>query len=169
MKFTFDFKAFTLDLAAIERDILKDLRFYNKAAGQHWLKAVWQGTPIPVWSGASRATFQKLASALGTSIPIGYIPDPDGDKIALGRSLSEGSVEEDKKEMYVGFRYGTSLRHLHFNEYNLATAGPYPRPYTNNVRFTPYKFQSKAAKVWREYAKKVKLSNPYDFLKTRPM
>ena len=168
MKFTFDFRGMELDLAAYEDYLLKSLGFDNKIAGQKWLNEILKGTPIPTWSGASRATFQKLAAALGTSVPIGFTPAP-ADRTALGNALSEGEVIEDKKKAYVGFRYSTSLLHLHYNEYNQATAGRYPRPYSNNVRFTPYRFQGRAQKVWEEYAKKVRLPDPYRFIKTRAL
>lgn len=166
MKFICDFVGISLDIEAYREKVLKELRWENGTAGRKWLNEVIKGTPIPTWSGASRATFEKLATALGTSVPIGHIRAP-ADRTALGRSLSDGEVIEDKGEVYVGFRYSTNLLHLHYNEYNKATAGRYPRPYSNNVRFTPYKFQARAQKVWVEHAKKVRLPNPLEYIKER--
>ena len=165
MKFDFDFRYISFSLRQYEKELMKQLRTDNRIAGQKWLMEVTKGTPIPTWSGASRGTFQKLASALGTSVPIGFVRGP-ADLSHRGNALSEGEVIEDKKEAYVGFRYSTSLLHLHYNEYNRAVAGKYPRPYSNNVRFTPYKFQGRAERVRREYAKKVKLPDPYRFIHT---
>jgi len=68
---------------------------------------------------------------------------------------------------YVGFVYETDLRYLAYNEYNAAVAGPFPQPFSNNVRFTPYHFQSRAAEAWQAIAKTAKLPNPYRYLAKR--
>jgi len=169
MKFTTDFTAIGLNLSAYKRVLLNHLRNINERAGQAWMHAVVNETPIPTWSGASRATFQKLASELGTSVPIGPIRAKK-DRIALGKGSAAGSgVIEDKVTMYVGFEYKTSLRYLAYNEYNKAVKGPPPQPYSNNVRFTPYNFQSRGLTAWKRIAKTAKLPNPFRYLTKRKM
>lgn len=169
MNFETEFYEITLDVDAYKRELLKYLRDINERAGQVWIDTVVNKTPIPTWSGASRATFQKLASELGTSVPIGPRKSIK-DRVPLGRSTSTKSgVLEDKKDMYVGFLYSTNLRYLRYNEYNNATAGPPPQPFSNNVRFTPYGFQEKGAKAWQEIANKAELPDPYKYLSRKRM
>jgi len=169
MKFTTDFYWMDLDLDAYKRALLSALRNINERAGKAWINEAVNKTPIPTWSGASRATFQKLAAELGTSVPIGPIRSRK-NRVALGLSVSAGSgVLEDKDDGYAGFIYDTNLRYLAYNEYNLAVAGPPPQPFSNNVRFTPYNFQSRAQAAWLAVAKTAKLPDPYRYLKKRKM
>jgi hypothetical protein len=169
MKFTTSFVSLGLNVSAYRRVLLNALRNINERAGQAWIDAVVNETPIPTWSGASRATFQKLAGELGTSVPIGPIRAKK-DRTALGRESSDGSgVSEDESRPYAGFTYQTSLRYLAYNEYNKAVKGPPPQPYSNNVRFTPYKFQARGLKAWKRVAKTAKLPNPFRYLTKRKM
>jgi hypothetical protein len=167
MTFKTAFYAMNLDVAGYSKTLLKYLRSINEKAGQAWIDTAVNKTPIPTWSGASRATFVKLASELGTSVPIGPIR-PKKDRTNLGRATSARStVIEDPPKGYAGFVYATSLRYLAYNEYNLATAGPPPQPFSDHVRFTPYNFQSRAQTAWLKVAVKAKLPNPLKHLKKR--
>lgn len=171
MEFTTDFYAMSFDMKGYRLSVLKYLRDLNEKAGKAWLNAVVRDTPIPTWSGASRATFQKLATELGTSVPIGPIRAKKS-RVSLGRESSSGSGVEERNtptDLYVGFIYHTTLRYLAYNEYNLAVKGPPPQPYSNNVRFTPYHFQGRAALAWEDVAKTAKLPNPYRYLNARKM
>lgn len=167
MRLEADLKIMIFDHAGYDRVLLNALRNLNERAGKAWIKAAVDGAPIPTWSGASRATFQKLASELGTSVPIGPIRARK-NRVALGRATSAGSgvVEEPG---FVGFKYETDLRYLRYNEYNRAVAGLPPQPYSDNVKFTPYNFQSRAQAAWLAEAKKAKLPNPYRYLRTRTL
>jgi len=114
---------------------LNALENVNERAGQAWIAEAIDNTPIPTWSGASRATFEKLASELGTSVMYG--PQRSyKDRRALGRSTSAGSGvvrKMDGNNVYIGFAYETDLRYLAYNEYNRAVPGPEPQPWSNNV------------------------------------
>lgn len=167
MKFTTEFKSVRLNLAAYRKEMLDALRNLNEKAGQAWIDAVVNQTPIPTWSGASRATFQKLAGELGTTVPIGPIRAKKS-RVSLGRATSAGSGVAERAN-YVGFVYETDLRFLAYNEYNQAVAGPPPQPYSNNVRFTPYNFQSRAYSAWAQVAKTAKLPSPWKYLVVRKM
>lgn len=159
--------SFDFNLASYNSVLLNTLRNLNERAGKAWIHAAVDETPIPTWSGASRATFQKLATELGTSVPIGPIKARK-NRVALGRSTSAKSgVFENKQNMEVGFVYETDLRYLAYNEYNKAIPGLPPQPFSNRVRFTPYNFQIKALKAWEEIAEKAKLPNPYRYLNIR--
>lgn len=167
MKFTTEFKSLYLNLAAYRKAMLNALRNLNERAGQAWIDAAVNQTPIPTWSGASRATFQKLAGELGTTVPIGPIRARKS-RVSLGKVTSAGSGVVERKG-YAGFVYETDLRFLAYNEYNKAVAGSPPRPYSNNVRFTPYNFQSRAYSAWKKVAATAKLPAPYHYLTRRKM
>jgi hypothetical protein len=164
MKFKAEFYTMHLNMGAYEKAMLKALRKYNERAGRAWIHTAVDMTPIPTWSGASRATFQKLASELGTSVPIGSLRTKS--RVSLGRSTSAGSGIIENKS-YVGFQYSTNLRYLAYNEYNAARAGTPPAPFSNNVRFTPYGFQDRARSAWEDVAKTAELLNPYKYLNKR--
>lgn len=167
IKLNFEFYGMVLDEAAYRKAMINALRNLNERAGQAWINAAVRMTPIPTWSGASRATFQKLASELGTSVPIGPIVAKK-DRTALGRSVSATSgVWEENGGEVVGFTYETNLRYLHYNEYNLAVKGPPPQPFSNNVRFTPYHFQDRAKDAWELEVKKGKLPEITNYIKAR--
>jgi hypothetical protein len=69
--------------------------------------------------------------------------------------------------MYAGFEYRTTLQGLIYNEYNKAVKGPYPQPWSDNVRNTPYNFQVLGEAAWRHFAVKVKLLNPLRYIKKK--
>lgn len=167
MKFTAEFYDIRLMLGEYRETLMSALVNANERAGQAWINATVKGVPIPTWGGASRATFQKLAFELGTSVPIG--PIRGHNTVASGLSHSVGSgVEIDGSELYAGFVYTTTLRGLIYNEYNKAVKGPYPQPWSNNVRNTPYNFQNAGEKAWLQVAKTIKLPSPYNSIrKTR--
>jgi len=171
MKFTTDFYSFNLDLKGYRLEVLRYLRQINEKAGQVWIKTVVNETPIPTWSGASRATFQKLATELGTTVPIGPIRAKKS-RVSMGIASASGSgveIRDNAADLYVGFTYATTLLYLAYNEYNKAVAGPYPQPFSNNVRFTPYHFQDRASTAWGAVAKTARLPDPYDYLDVRKM
>lgn len=167
IKVKYNFVGFEINMQMYRRSLLRALRKFNEKAGQAWISTAVDTTPIPTWSGASRATFQKLANELGTSVPIGPIKAPK-DRTSLGRSTSSSGVWEEGND-YVGFTYETDLRYLAYNEYNKAIKGPPPQPFSNAVRFTPYKFQERAKQAWETEASKAKLPNPYKYITTKAL
>jgi len=160
MKFITNFTIPKLDLAAYERALAAHLSEANKKAGQAWLHAAVEQIPIPTWSGASRATFQKLAEELDTSVPIGPRRSKK-DRVPLGRASSTASgVVIDTREHFYGFVYSSNLRYLAYNEFNKAVPGPPPQPYGRLRTRTPYHFQERGLKAWQAFAKTVRLPNP---------
>jgi hypothetical protein len=136
---------------------------FVRIGGIKWLDATVIAI-IPTWSGASRATFEKLANDLGTSIPYGPQRSKK-DRRPLGRSESAGSGFFTDAQGRHYFIYRTQLRYLIYNEFNRATKGPPPQPFSDNVRFTPYHFQDKGDKAWLAYAKKFKPPKTWKHLK----
>lgn len=168
-RFIPEFYFIDLDLGAYKQAAFNAMININERAGKEWIESAVFSTPIPIWSGASRATFENLAKELGTHIPTGPPAANAPDRTSLGKSSSTSRVIENKGTMYVGFIYSTSLAYLNYNEYNKAVAGPYPRPYSNRVRFTPYFFQARASAAWREIAQQAKLPDPLRYLRKTPM
>lgn len=124
---------------------------FVRIGGVKWIEATVVAI-IPTWSGASRATFRKLARDLGTSVPIGPQRSKK-NRQSLGESTSQGSGFFTTSGGQHYFVYTTQLRYLIYNEFNRATKGPPPQPFSDNVRNTPYHFQDKGDKVWLAYAK----------------
>lgn len=144
----------------------------NEEAGQAWLWEAVYGTPIPIWSGASRASFAILASKLGTYIPSG--PRVSGCPFtgghAFGKKYDAGTeVYKGRNTHYVGFQYATRLPHLIYNEYVSPSPGPYPAPWSRAVRYTPYIFEGRALRAWKNIAKQARLPNPFQWLKITKM
>jgi len=165
---TWQFYKMELPMDKINTLLFHEMIRINEKAGQAWLFEAVFATPIPIWSGASRASFAILASKLGTYIPSGpRVPGcPFTNGHATGKKYDTGTqVYKDKGKSYVGFQFATRLPHLIYNENFSPTPGPYPAPWSNAVRFTPYNFEGRALKAWKTVAKKAKLPNPFKWLK----
>lgn len=140
-----------LNLAAYEA-LLRETLGDSLARGA----ALWLGTVepmIPVWSGASRGTFLKLASEIGFEltaiIPVSGAPD----RINLGLKNSSGIVELGGGVFT--FTYETTLKHLIFNEFNNANLFGF------NLRQPgPYQFQERARPVLKRVAHEARLPDP---------
>lgn len=165
MRTRVNFTSFNFDLEGYKAELERYLTQKLKEGGSKWLDAtVRTSTIIPTWSGASRATFQKLAQELGTTVPIGPIVARK-DRTSLGLANAQGSgVFISAAAGSYKFTYATQLRYLVYNEFNRAVRGPAPQPFSNNVRYTPYGFQGKGQAAWEKFAATVRLPNPYKFL-----
>jgi hypothetical protein len=68
--------------------------------------------PIPVWSGAARASFLFLAAKAQTSLIINPVaPDPPGSRIWLGITEADSEVFADFDKGY-GWTWRSTLRHI---------------------------------------------------------
>jgi hypothetical protein len=67
--------------------------------------------PIPVWSGASRASFKKLAAIARTRIDI--VPVAPIDRRALGVDTSEGFLFVDDVHGLYGWQWSSDLDYIH--------------------------------------------------------
>jgi len=163
MKLTATFRVPHYNMIAY-RDALKE--HLGEAIAQAvfvWLDAV---VPIvPVWSGASRATFRPLASQIGMNIAIS--PRAFVSRMFLGESQSTGEVNVDPQAGLFTFQYSTSLAHLIYNEFNNANASPDPTLFARLLQPGPYKFQEKGERAFKEFAAGVRLPNPNRALTVR--
>lgn len=149
---TIKFKA-NLELPTLQRLVLRDadtfVRETIEGAAREWVRAAID--IIPVWSGASRATLQALASAVNVPVPISPKASAP-NRIGLGRLYSRGGIEKDGRASY-NFYYETSLRYLIANE----TQRVKPRTYglfSRLIEPTPYKFREAGDKAAQAYIDK---------------
>ena len=131
-------------------------------AARVWLQATT--VEIPVWSGASLATFVKLASDAGFSLgglsPVFNAPS----RIGLGLSASQGSLEGNNANATFKFTYSTSLRHLIFNEFNNANSSPDSTLFGTLKNPGPYRFQQKGKAAVLPLLRGLRLPNLNDFI-----
>jgi len=96
---------------------------------------------IPVWSGASRATFLDLANHVRFLWPIEPVAK---SRTALGYDLGDATFEANKATSTYSFSYSTTLAHLIINEYHDATQWGFHLRHPG-----PYHFQEKGRQALR--------------------
>ncbi len=165
MKFKAKFHAVTLDLGAYKAELNSYMEEWLKQAGRDWLSATVIAV-IPTWSKASRATFQKLAQELGTSVPYDPLKSLK-DRESLGLAAGKGGgVEFSPSSQRWHFKYSSNLNYLTYNEYNKAVFGEGGVFSRSGLRHpTPYHFQEKGLKAFEEFSRFTELPNPFKFLK----
>lgn len=168
MKFRARFRQIQLNSSKFRDDLAKVLTRDIKIAATAWLNATVMSV-IPIWSGASRATFLKLSRSVGFGLTITGIEARSSENPrALGPSVgfqqSEGKVNTDgARKGIVSFNYGTDLFHLVFNEYENANASPVAGRLFARLRDPgPYGFQDIGREAFEEFARvAVELPNPW--------
>jgi hypothetical protein len=121
---------------------------YKEALNQQMFDAVLHGAfayldavtqIVPVWSGASRATFLQLAREVGYPLVVsGQAQAPS--RVPLGIAESTGDFSNDPNGI-VKFIYATTLKHLVYNEYNNANETPDDTLFAKLNQPGPYHFQ----------------------------
>lgn len=98
---------------------------------------------VPVWSGASKATFTELANEVNFNLSIvKAVRAPN--RIAKGRSAGQGDLKIDARNAIGEATYSTTLDHLVFNEFNNANAGGDPKVFSRLKNPGPYNFLEQA-------------------------
>ncbi len=175
MKVTCRFKGIQINTDTYKRRLDVLLSKHIEKAAATWLNATVL-LLIPVWSGASRATFLKLARAVNFPLTITGIranPDlignqPDRWGPRAGFQRSQGSVTKDPSIGLFTFTYGTDLFHLVFNEHNNANSSPAAgKLFSRLLEPGPYNFQEIGADAFRDYGQtQVVMPSPWGALKT---
>lgn len=157
MKWTFQLSAPRLDLAGAKRDLDHYMQDVVKEAATAWLEAVLR--EIPVWSGASKATFLKLGGLVDYEIPIFPVAP---DRRGIGQAESSGfvSFRAGGRSTYT-FTYGTTLSWLMVNEYFDATQWGFKLKKPG-----PYDFQIKGLRAFLRFAENVRLPSVKPFMKS---
>jgi len=156
MKFTGTLRAPRIDLDKYRRLLDTKLREAIAQAIFEWLEATVLAE-VPVWSGASRATFLALARNIEYDIPISPVAP---SRLGQGMSASSGSLEADAMKGRYVFHYSTTLPWLCINEVADATQWGF-----HLKKPGPYDFQKKGAAAFRRFAENVRLPNPFECLK----
>ena len=140
-----------------------------KKAAQTWLNATVL-LAVPVWSGASHATFLKLARAVNHPLTItgikasakrGIAKGTDGPRLGFQKSKGEVSLGE-RPGLYT-FTYETDLFRLVFNELNNANENKEAGRVFSALRNPgPYGFQKIGEAAFKDYADyAVELPSPW--------
>jgi hypothetical protein len=121
--------------------------------GMIWLHATATEI-VPVWSGASRATFSPLASYVGYVLslsPVGNAPN----RVQLGINNGEATFEANPDTGIYSFSYSTMLPHLIINEYYNANTFINPltgQQYFHLINPGPYHFQEAGRRAFERFA-----------------
>ncbi len=158
MKFTGALISPRFSLTAYRRAMDKCLREAVAQAVMEWLEATVIAE-VPVWSGASRATFIALGRKIEYNIPI-FPAAPS--RTSQGEAQSDGDLVADPMTGRYVFTYMTTLPWLIVNEYFDATVWGF-----HLKKPGPYEFQLKGQAAFRKFAQTVRLPNPFDSLKLR--
>ncbi len=94
LKFTPKFTSISLQLQAWRGALAESLNHHIHQAGTRWLNAT-AISKIPVWSGASRATFLHLAQELNFPIDIQISSTAKTPRISLGLAKSSGELDDN--------------------------------------------------------------------------
>jgi hypothetical protein len=156
-----DFRKFSTAMADVLADAIAEAAFRYLEATAH---------TIPVWSGASRATFLSLASDINFTLNIALASGAP-NRIPLGQQRSDGEVNvKDARKGIVNFTYVTDLPHLIWNEFNNANINPDPTKFPPPALLKqpgPYNFQVRGADAFNQVAAKVRLPNPFTTMKVK--
>jgi hypothetical protein len=148
MHLTANFKAPTVNFAKFKASLHERLAEALAQAGMKYLMATAE--TLPVWSGASRATFTPLASYVGLVLSITPVAK---SRIALGEGLGTATFDAgDTNPGLYTFSYETTLPHLIINEYHDATQWGF---HLKNPG--PYHFQGRGEQAFREFASELVL------------
>lgn len=156
MKITATFRAPRVDFAQYHKALQNVLGEAITQAAFQWLGATT--AVIPVWSGASLATFMPLASAIGFSLSVS--PASRLNRVDLGLSNATGSLTTDASKGKFEFSYGTTLAHLIYNEANNANISPDPTLFSKLIDPGPYHFQEKGVAAFKQSIASVQLPDP---------
>ncbi|CAL1125571.1 unnamed protein product [Cladocopium goreaui] len=144
-------KAPRINLTKYRKQLQTELGEALAEATFRWLSET--ADKIPVYSGASKATFIPLANEISLQLAIAPIVR---SRIPLGLAHGDGEIITDPVSGRFTFTYYTDLFYLVYNEYHNA----------NLVGFHlrnpgPYRFQEAGRKAFEEFSETVRLPNPF--------
>lgn len=166
MKFVPTYRRPRLDLAGYKKVLDKYMSELLAQGLMAWLEAVV--AEVPVWSGASRATFIKVAKTIDFSIPVGGGPAPM-NRVGMGQAASTGELESDIESGMYTFTYGTSLPWLIWNEFHNANLDPDPTLFAKLKKPGPYDFQTKGKAAFLHETGLIDLPRVAPFIQSVPV
>ncbi len=161
MKLTATLRIPRFDMSKYRRALHEQLGEAITQAAFSWLGAATDA--IPVWSGASHATFLPLASAIGFSMAVAPV-NAGGSRVGLGLNNATGELIADASTGKFQFSYSTTLKHLIYNEFNNANISPDPSLFAKLHNPGPYDFQKKALEAYEKSIRNVGLPDPFKSL-----
>jgi len=164
MKFSATYRRPHLNLDGYKKALDAHMREILARGIMAWIEAVV--AEVPIWSGASRATFIKVAKIIDASVPIGGGPAPF-NRTGMGLAASTGESEMDIGTGLYTFTYGTSLPWLIWNEFHNANIDPDPTLFAKLKKPGPYDFQVKGAAAFLHAIGLVSLPKVTPFLQSR--
>ena len=168
MQFTASFQVPRIDGTQFAKLLREALVDHLTEAAVAWLGAV---TPkIPVWSGASIATFLPLARAVSYPLEIQPSLFARGSRVSLGLENADGSFDVQEELGKFTFTYSTTLAHLIWNEFNNANINPDPTKWPPPAVLHqpgPYGFEELGEQAFKKYAEGVALPNPFTAVTVR--
>ena len=150
MKFRSNLKRLELFPKSAPKAVDEYVQGLIEDAARVWLDAAL--AIVPSWSGASRATFEALASSIQYRVDID-VKDTAPDRIALGRLFSAGGIRKVGTANWE-FYYQTRLEYLIANETKNVKAGEYGL-IGKTIVPTPYNFREAGAKAVEAYISNV--------------
>lgn len=164
MKFTGSFRAPRFNLSVYQKELDAVLGDAIAHAAFEWLGAVVE--KVPVWSGASRATFLPLAHAISFPLSVQQSSSHVGrDRVDLGLENASGGIDPGKTQTgRFTFTYSTTLAHLIWNEFHNANIDPDPTKLPPPIELRepgPYQFQKLGQDAFEKFAQGVSLPNPF--------
>ena len=160
MKFTGSLVTLQFTLSDYQKRLHEHLSNEIAHAAFVWLEAVL--SEIPTWSGASRATFLRLAREVEYVLSIS---PTTLNRIPYGQRHGDGEVTADPAKGVYTFRYETTLRWLVHNEFNSPDSDP--AVFHRLLKPGPYHFQQKGQAAFSKFASDVRLPSPWKSLKVR--
>jgi len=160
MKFTANFAVPSIDLAGYKSALNKHMTKVIIEATKEWLVAATGR--VPVWSGASRATFSKLASEVKFDIEINPVVI---SRVGTGTAASEGRIET--KDNQYTFIYHTTLPWLVWNESHNANVDPDPTLFSKLINPGPYELVLTGLEAFKAFADTVTLPSVKPFITSR--
>jgi len=161
MKFTASLAIPSLDVQGYRKALHAHMQDVLAQAIVTWLAAVLE--EIPVWSGASRATFIPLASRISCGVPV--VPRVIS-RIGTGIASSAGDLEIDAEKGRYAFEYRTWLPWLVWNEYHNANVDPDPGLLGKLLKPSPYNFQVKGYEAFKQFSPTVELPAVAPYVKS---
>ena len=160
MRFKATIRTLKMDLRGYRARVHNEMTRIVMESARVWLNATVTRL-IPIWSGASVATFLHLARAANYGLQVG--PNP-GVKSRVGLGLAVSGpltpITLDAKAGVYKFEYETALKHLIYNEFNDANASPDIGLFHRLINPGPYHFQEAGRAAFQAYAAGVRLPDP---------
>ncbi len=152
MKVTHSFRAPRIDVDQYRTALDRHMKEVLAQGLMEWLDA--RCLEIPNWSGASRATFWRLAETINAQV------DASGPRVGIGQLAGDGSMQTDKMKGVYTFTYTRRCRGWS----GTSTTTPTWTRTRRSIRRRPslkkpgpYHFQAQAAFAFMRFADTVRL------------